>query len=63
VIRPIGQELASVDKYLALAKQGCGFIVLHAPEDEAAKRAVCIAKPLGLKLAEKYNHLTMEQLW
>jgi hypothetical protein len=59
----IGQELASVDKYLALAKQGCGFLVLHAPEDEAAKRAVSIVKPLGLKLAEKYNHLTMEQLW
>jgi hypothetical protein len=59
----IGQELASVDKYLALAKQGCGFLVLHAPEDEAAKRAVSIVKPLGLKLAEKYNHLTMERLW
>jgi hypothetical protein len=59
----IGQELASVDKYLALAKQGCGFLVLHAPEDEAAKRAVSIVKPLGLMLAEKYNHLTMEQLW
>jgi hypothetical protein len=59
----IGQELASVDKYLALAKQGCGFLVLHAPEDEAAKRAVSIVKSLGLKLAEKYNHLTMEQLW
>jgi hypothetical protein len=59
----IGQELASMDKYLALAKQGCGFLVLHAPEDEVAKRAVSIVKPLGLKLAEKYNHLTMEQLW
>jgi hypothetical protein len=59
----IGQELASVDKYLVLAKQGCGFLVLHAPEDEVAKRAVSIVKPLGLKLAEKYNHLTMEQLW
>ena len=59
----IGQELASVDKYLALAKQGCGFLVVHAPEDEAAKRAVSLVKPLGLKLAEKYNPLTMEQLW
>ena len=47
----IGQELASVDKYLALAKQGCGFLVLHAPEDEAAKRAVSTVKPLGLMLA------------
>jgi hypothetical protein len=59
----IGQELDSVDNYLSLAKQGCGFLVLYAPEDDAAKRAVSIVKPLGLRLADKYNHLTMEQLW
>jgi uncharacterized protein Smg (DUF494 family) len=58
----IGQEVAKVDEYLALAKQGRGFLVLHAPEDEAAKRAVAIVKPLGLKFAEKYNRLTMEKL-
>ena len=58
----IGQEVAKVDEYLVLAKQGCGFLVLHAPEDEAAKRAVVIVKPLGLKFAEKYNRLTIEEL-
>ena len=58
----IGQEVAKVDEYLVFAKQGCGFLVLHAPEEEAAKRAVAIVKPLGLKFAEKYNRLTMEEL-
>jgi hypothetical protein len=58
----IGQEVAKVDEYFVLAKQGCGFLVLHAPEDEAAKRAVAIVKPLGLKFAEKYNQLTIEEL-
>jgi hypothetical protein len=58
----IGQDVAKVDEYLVLAKQGCGFLVLHAPEDEAAKRAVTIVKPLGLKFAEKYNRLTIEEL-
>jgi hypothetical protein len=58
----IGQEVAKVDEYLVLAKQGCGFLVLHAPEDEVAKRAVTIVKPLGLKFAEKYNRLTIEEL-
>jgi hypothetical protein len=58
----MGQEVAKVDEYLVLAKQGCGFLVLHAPEDEAAKRAVTIVKPLGLKFAEKYNRLTIEEL-
>jgi hypothetical protein len=58
----IGQEVAKVDEYLDLAKQGCGFLVLHAPKDEDAKRAVAIVKPLGLKFAEKYNRLTLEEL-
>lgn len=58
----IGQEVAKVDEYLVLAKQGCGFLVLYAPEDEAAKRAAVIVKPLGLKFAEKYNRLTIEEL-
>ena len=58
----IGQEVAKVDEYLELAKEGCGFLVLHAPKDEVAKRAVAIVKPLGLKFAEKYNRLTMEEL-
>src|SRR6202521_1066106 len=29
----MGQEVAKVDEYLVLAKQGCGFLVLHDPED------------------------------
>jgi hypothetical protein len=58
----IGQEVAKVDEYLVLVKQGCGFLVLHAPEDEAAKRAVTIVTPFGLKFAEKYNRLTIEEL-
>ena len=58
----LGQEMAKIDQYLTLAKQGCGFLVLHAPEDEAAKSAVEIVRPFGLKLAEKYNRLTIEEL-
>jgi hypothetical protein len=58
----IGQEIDKVDEYLALAKQGCGFLVLHAPADDDAKRAVALVKPLGLKFAEKYNRLTLEEL-
>jgi len=58
----IGQEVAKVDQYLAFAKEGCGFLVLHAPDDDAAKRAVQIVRSLGLKFAEKYNRLTIEEL-
>jgi hypothetical protein len=58
----IGQEVEKVDEYLVLAKQGCGFLVLHAPDDKHARRAVALVKPLGLRFAEKYNRLTMEEL-
>jgi len=58
----IGQEVAKVEEYLSMAKQGNGFLVLHAPEDEAARSAVAIVRPCGLKFAEKYNKLTIEEL-
>ena len=58
----IGQDVAKVEEYLELARQGCGFLVVHAPEDEEAKRAVRLVKPFGLKFAEKYNRLTLEEL-
>lgn len=58
----IGQDVAKVAEYLALAKEGCGFLVVHAAEEERSKRAVAIVKPYGLKFAEKYNRLTLEEL-
>ena len=58
----IGQDVAKIAEYLALAKQGCGFLVVRAPEDERSKRAIAIVQPYGLKFAEKYNRLTLEEL-
>ncbi|SRR5260221_6922769 len=58
----IEQEVAKVEEYLELAWQGCGFLVVDAPEDETARRAVRIVKPFGLRFAEKYNRLTLEEL-
>jgi len=58
----IGQELDKVDRYLEFAKQGCGFLVVRAPEQEQSKLAVNIARPFNLKFAEKYNRLTLEEL-
>jgi hypothetical protein len=58
----IGQDAAKIEEYLALAKEGCGFLVVHAPEDERSKQAIAIVHPYGLKFAEKYNRLTLEEL-
>jgi hypothetical protein len=58
----IEQEVAKFEEYLELASQGCGFLVVHTPEDEVAKRAVQIAMAFGLKFAEKYKRWTLEEL-
>ena len=58
----IGQDVAKIPEYLAFAKEGCGFLVVHAPGEEGAKRAVATVRPYGLKFAEKYNRLTLEEL-
>jgi ethanolamine utilization microcompartment shell protein EutL len=58
----IGQDVANVEQSLELANQAAGFLDVHAPEDEEAKRAVHLVKPFGLKFAEKYNRLTLEEL-
>jgi len=58
----IGQDVAKVEEFLALAKEGCGFLVVHAPKGERSKLAITIVHPYGLKFAEKYNWLTIEEL-
>ncbi len=58
----IGQEAAKIDEYMALANAGSGFLVIHAPGDDRAKQAVSIVRPYGIKFAEKYNRLTLEEL-
>jgi hypothetical protein len=64
VINPneVGQEVARFEEYLELAGQGCGFLVVHTPGDEQAKRAVNIVMPFGLKFAEKYTRWTLQEL-
>jgi hypothetical protein len=58
----IGQDVAKIAEYLGLAKEGCGFLVVHAPEEERSKKAMSVVHPYGLKFAEKYNRLTLEEL-
>lgn len=58
----IGQDVAKVEEFLELAKEGCGFLVVHAPKGAQSKRAIQIVHPYGLKFAEKYNWLTIEEL-
>ena len=58
----IGQEAAKLEEYLALAEEGCGFLVVHAPAEERSKKAIEIVNPYGSKFAEKHSRLTLEEL-
>jgi hypothetical protein len=58
----LGREITKIREYIPLAKAGCGFLVVRAVEDGHAKKAVAIVRPYGLKFAEKYNRLTLEEL-
>lgn len=58
----IGQDVAKVEEFLALAKDGCGFLVVHAPKGEQSKLAIALSHPYELKFAEKYNWLTIQEL-
>lgn len=58
----IGQDVAKIAEYLELAKEGCGSLVVHAAEDGRTKQAIATVQPYGLKFAEKYNRLTIEEL-
>jgi hypothetical protein len=58
----VGQEISKIKEYLPLARAGCGFLVIRAAEDGRTKLAVTIVRPYGLKFAEKYNRLTLEEL-
>jgi hypothetical protein len=58
----IGQDVAKVDAYLDYARAGSGFLVVRAPKEEQTQSALDIAHRYGLKFAEKYNRLTLEQL-
>lgn len=58
----IGQDVEKVRLYIEFAKKGCGFLVVHAPKDEATQHAMDVASHYGVKFAEKYNRLTLQEL-
>jgi hypothetical protein len=57
----IGEDVARIAGYLALSKEGCGFLAVYADEDDRTKQAVAIVQPYRLKFAEKYNRLSLEE--
>ena len=62
VLAGIGQELNLVKAHRELAEQGHTFLVVRAPRDEDAQRVADIARRFRAARAQRYGHLTIEEL-
>jgi hypothetical protein len=62
VVAPLMNESEMMDDHLKLAKEGGGFLVVYAPHEADTARAVDIAKQAGLRIAHKYNLLTLHRI-
>ncbi len=57
-----GYEVTLTRRYLALAQENVGWLVVYAPEDEAAEKVTEVAKRLRAKSAVRYHSLASEEL-
>lgn len=58
----LGQELNLVKAHRALAEQGYGFLVVHAPKEEQAARVAEVARRFGAERAQHYGRMVIEEL-
>ena len=57
-----GYEITLMRRYLALAEEGSGWLIVYAPTDAAAAQIVEIGKRHGARCAVRYHRLASEDL-
>ena len=57
-----GYEVNLMRRYQQLARQGASWLIVYAPDDDAAARVADVVRRHGARLAEKYHRLTIEDL-
>lgn len=58
----VGTEGHTVDKYIALARQGHHGVMVHAPDDEDTQRVLSAVREQPFVYGQKYHMLAMEDL-
>ncbi|MDP2820394.1 MAG: RNA-binding protein [Polaromonas sp.] len=58
----VGTEGHTVNKYIALARQGHHGVMVHAPTDEDTQRVLSALRHLPFTYGQKYHMLAMEDL-
>lgn len=62
ILAYLGTELAHQRAQLEYARQGCTFLVVYAPTEAETARVFRVARRYGVRLAHKYNRLTVEEI-
>ena len=57
-----GYEINLMRRYITLAGEGCGWLVVYSPEEEQIKQIVDVAKRFVAKSAVHYGRLASEDL-
>lgn len=57
-----GYEVTLMRRYQALAREGCGWLLVYAPDAPHAERVTEVARRFGARSAVKYHWLVVEDL-
>jgi hypothetical protein len=57
-----GHEVCLMRLYKTMADEGCGWLIVYAPEKGRCEKVVEVARRHGARLAEKYGRLVIEDL-
>ena len=57
-----GYEINLMRRYLTLAGEGCGWLVVYSPDDDQVEKVSLVAKRFGAKSAVRYGRLVNEDL-
>ena len=57
-----GYEITLMRRYMTLASEGAGWLVVYAPEEEQTARIAALAKQFGASSAVQYGRLLHEDL-
>ena len=57
-----GYEVTLMRRYQALAQEGCGWLLVYAPDAPHTERATDVVRRFGARSAVKYHRLVVEDL-
>lgn len=57
-----GYEITLMRRYQELAREGCGWLLIYAPDEATTAKVADVVPRFGARAAEKYHRLVVEDL-